>query len=291
MRGTYLCLIYLISTLTFAPLKAQNSLLSYTAQSNILPTNTHELGICYTNKNGGNVYFNGNYTNVGFKMGLSKRFSIGYSLIWASESFVANSISESDRQTRLYDASITDKSHAAFSVYAKMKILDNTVYPIGLAIENELILGANRYTFAPKLIIDKTFGDNYFAFNAGAILQTQKNVELTDKVLYNGAAPSIAQSNQPKFEVDMAYLHLLDKTNFGIGIETRMQSEETQEAGLKYLVLFGGPTVHVRNNKWCLNISAMPQIANLRKSWIAPDNLVLDAHQRMEIRAAMSFIF
>jgi hypothetical protein len=291
MRLTFLCLIYLISTLTFVSVKAQNSLLSYTAQSNILPTNTRELGICYTNKNGGNVYFNGNYTNVGFKMGLSKRFSIGYSLIWASESFVANSISESDRQTRLYDASITDKKVAAFSIYTKMKILDNAVYPVGLAIENELILGANQYTFAPKLIIDKTFGDHYFAFNAGAVLHTQKNVELTDKALYNGATPSIIHSNQPKFEVDMAYLHLLDKTNFGIGIETRMQSEETQEAGLKYLVLFGGPTVHVRNNKWVLNISAMPQLANLRKSWIAPDNLVLDAHQRMEIRAAMSFIF
>ena len=291
MKGTYLCLIYLISALTFAPLKAQNSLLSYTAQSNILPKNTRELGICFTNKNGGNMYFNGNYMNIGFKMGLSKRFSMGYNLILASESFVANSISESDRQTRLYDVSITDKKIVAFSVYTKMKILDNAVYPIGLAIENELILGANQYTFAPKLIIDKTFGDNYFAFNAGAVLQTQKNVELTDKALYNGVNSSIIHSNQPKFEVDMAYLHLLDKTNFAIGIEMRTQSEGTQEAGLKYLVLFGGPTVHVRNNKWCLNISAMPQIANLRKSWIAPDNLVLDAHQRMEIRAAISFIF
>jgi hypothetical protein len=291
MRLTYLCLIYLISTLTSATLKAQNSLLSYTAQSNILPTNTRELSICYTNKNGGNVYFNGNYVNAGFKMGLNKRFSVGYSLILSSESFVANSISESDRQTRLYDVSITDKTVACFSVYTKMKILDNTLNPIGLAIENELILGANNYIFAPKLIIDKKFGDHYFAFNAGAVLQTQKNVEITDKALYNGSTSSIANSTQPKFEFDMAYLHFLDETNFGVGIEMRTQSEMAKEAGLNYLVLFGGPSVHVRNKKWFLNISATPQIANLRKSWIAPDNLVLDVHQRMEIRAAVGFIF
>ena len=86
-------------------------------------------------------------------------------------------------------------------------------------------------------------------------------------------------------------MHFTKKQNIAFGLEARTHSESTAKAGLEHIVLFAGPALHFRGDKWFFNVSAMPQLKNFHTSWIAPDGLVLDEHQKFELRSMLGFIF
>jgi hypothetical protein len=96
---------------------------------------------------------------------------------------------------------------------------------------------------------------------------------------------------EPQYEFDVAYLHFTNKQNIAFGLEARTHSESVEGIGLEHIALFAGPAVHFRGDKWFFNLSAMPQLTNFHKSWIAPDGLVLDEHQKFELRTMLGFIF
>ena len=290
-KTTLFLLVFVFLAMAITTTKAQDRFLAYTAQSNVLPKDTREVEIWYANKNGGNAYFNGNYMRTGFKMGFGKNFLAGYYINMVSEAFVENGISETDKLTRLYDSRITERTDFSFTAYAKMKFLDPVANPVGLAVETELTIGSSYMIFAPKLIIDKRVGNNYFAFNVWLALHRDKVIETTATTPSNKTAPTVTSFKEPQYEFDLAYLHFMPKQNIAFGLEMRTHSESTEKAGLEHIALFGGPAVHFRGDKWFFNLSAMPQITNLHTSWIAPDGLVLDEHQKFELRTMLGFIF
>jgi hypothetical protein len=270
---------------------AQDRFLAYTAQSNVLPKGTRAVEIWYANKSGGNAYFNGNYMRTGFKMGFGKNFLAGYYLNFSGEGYIANGIDPTDKLTRIYDQELTTKSDFSFTAYAKMKILDPVANPVGLAVELEYTIGSNTSIFSPKIILDKRIGNNYFAFNAWIAMHREKTIETTNTPTNSKIAPTISNFKEPQYEFDLAYLRFLKSQNIGLGFEMRTHSESTEAAGLEHIVLFGGPAVHFRGDKWFFNLSAMPQWGNLHTSWIAPDSKVLDEHQNFELRTMLGFIF
>ncbi len=280
-------LVVALSTSTYA----QDRFLAYTAQSNVLPKGTREVEIWYANKNGGHAYFNGNYMRTGFKMGFGKNFLAGYYLNMDSEAFVGNGISDVDKKTRIFDSYITDRTKFSFTAYGKMKLLDPVANPVGLAIELEYTIGSNYTIFSPKLILDKRFGNNYVAFNTWVATHNTTSVETTTTNPSNKVAPTVTSISEPQYEFDLAYLHFMKQQNMAFGFEMRTHSESTQAVGLEHIALFGGPAAHFRGDKWFFNISAMPQITNLYTSWIAPEGLVLDEHQKFEVRTMLGFIF
>jgi hypothetical protein len=290
-KTTLLFMVCAFLTLASTTIHAQDRFLAYTAQSNVLPKGTREMEIWYANKNGGTVYFNGNYMRTGFKMGVGKNIIAGYYLNFESEAYLGNEIDPLDKKTRLYDAAITDKSNFSFTAYGKIKLLDPVANPIGLAIETELTIGSSERIFSPKLILDKRFGNNYVSFNTWVAIHRQKVLETTNTNPNNKTAPTITSFKEPQYEFDLAYLRFLKSQNMAFGFEMRTHSESTAKAGLEHIVLFGGPAVHFRGDKWFLNLSAMPQLGNLHKSWIAPDGQVLDEHQKFELRTMLGFIF
>ncbi len=288
-RLMFLCIIFMaLSSITS---QAQDRFLAYTAQSNVLPKGTRAVEIWYANKNGGEAYFNGNYMRTGFKMGFGKNFIAGYYLNMASEAFVANGIDETDKKTRIFENSLTQRTDFSFSAYAKMKFLDPVANPIGLAAEMDLTIGSNYFIYSPKLIIDKRFGNNYVAFNAWVALHKTSEIETATVPSNRTTAPTIKRFSEPQYEFDLAYLHFMPKQNMAFGVEARTHSESTEAAGLEHIVLFAGPAMHFRGDKWFFNLSAMPQIHNFHTSWIAPDALVLDEHQKFELRTMLGFIF
>jgi hypothetical protein len=288
-RLMFLCIIFMALSSTTS--QAQDRFLAYTAQSNVLPKGTRAVEIWYANKSGGEAYFNGNYMRTGFKMGFGKNFIAGYYLNMASEAFVENGIDPIDQKTRIFDNAVTQKTDFSFSAYAKMKFLDPVANPIGLAAEMELTIGSNYFIYSPKLIIDKRFGNNYLAFNTWVAVHETKSIETTNTTPSNKTGPTVTSVSEPQYEFDLAYLHFMPKQNIAFGFEARTHSESTTKAGLEHIVLFAGPAVHFRGDKWFFNLSAMPQVHNFHTSWIAPDALVLDEHQKFELRTMLGFIF
>jgi hypothetical protein len=228
---------------------------------------------------------------TGFKMGFGKNLIAGYYLNMASEGFVANAISEDDKKTRIFESTITQKTDFSFTAYGKVKLLDPVANPVGLAVELEYTIGANVSIFSPKIIIDKRFGNNYVSFNAWVASHNTKTIETTNTTPSNKVAPTVTSEREPQYEFDVAYLHFMKQQNIAFGFEARTHSESTAKAGLEHIVLFAGPAAHFRGDKWFFNVSAMPQITNLHTSWIAPDGLVLDEHQKFELRTMLGFIF
>jgi hypothetical protein len=287
----FMRLIVGVFVMVFAlTLKAQDRFLAYTAQSNVLPKGTREIEVWYAKKSGGYSYFNGNYMRTGFKMGFGSNFLAGYYINYDSEAFIGNEINHADHKTRLFDPTMTIENKISFSLYTKYKLLDPVANPVGLAIEAELQLGANYVNYIPKLIIDKRFGSNYISFNFWTSVHKAKEVVSTTDVP-STKAPQITNFIEPPVEFDLAYLHFTKNNNIGIGFEARVHSEKTDFAGWEHVALFAGPALHVRGDKWFFNLSAMPQITNFHKSWIAPDSRVLDEHQKLELRTMLGFMF
>jgi hypothetical protein len=274
----------------YCNLSAQDRFLPYTSPSNVLPKGTREIEIWYANKSGGYAYFNGNYMRTGFKMGFGNNFLLGYYLNYDAEAFVHNEISPIDKKTRLFDPFLTRENTISFSVNGKLKLLDPVANPIGLAIEAEATLGSDFHILAPKLIIDKRFGNEYIAFNVWAAMRKTYYIDPTSD-RPTTVAPKISTFSEPPIEFNLAYMHFSKNGNVGIGVETRTHTETTTFAGFEHAVVFAGPALHLRGDKWFFNLSALPQIGNFHKSWIAPDRKVLDEHQNFELRTMLGFMF
>ncbi len=303
MKKKTLSLSFVLSTFFCCSfLSAQDLYFSNTAVSTVLPRGTHVLQMSYERKNGGNMYFNGNYGRVAYQKSINPCVSIGASLSVFSESFVSNEVNAYDQKTRQYNAFVTDKKDYSLSINAKVRLADAEVDPIGLAVSNELTVGSNYHIFTPKLIIDKAFGNNYLALNASASFCNIKNeTEIINASANNAYAatsfkntmePTYSAVNlMPNYAFNLGYLHFLDGSNFAYGCEVRTNSQSLQGVGLAYVALFAGPTLVYKSNKLFANVSVLPQIKNLHKTWIAPDNLVLDAHQQIEIKVSFGFTF
>ena len=290
MKNSLRLIAFVVLTVLAYTTKAQDRFLAYTAQSNVLPKGTREIEIWYANKSGGYAFFNGNYMRTGFKMGFGKNFLLGYYLNYDSEAFVYNEIDHSDHSTRIFDQHITKENRISFSINGKVKLLDPVANPIGLAFEAEATLGSDYHIFAPKLILDKRFGNNYLSFNVWAALFSEKEIKNTSNIP-STTAPTVTNAAEPPIELDIAYLRFTKNGNAAFGFESRLHTESTDFAGFEHAALFAGPAVHLRGDKWFFNLSGMPQIVNFHKSWIAPDSRVLDEHQKFELRTMLGFMF
>jgi hypothetical protein len=277
--------------------KAQERLLAYTEQSATLAKGSYEVYAGYDRKNGGTQYYNGNYGKIGVRMGLSNYLSVAASLNGSKIGYVANQISPNDRRTRQFDPYITDEMEAFGTLSAKILLLDGTTEPLGIALSNELTVGTNHIAFSPKFIVDKKFGDNYLSFNAAMIFHTMRDALKAETVTTTNAYATNYYANgnmsfmMPQYSFNMAYLRYFFDQNLAFGVEVKTHSESQLEVGMAYLTLFAGPTASIRRDNWLFNITALPQIRNLHKTWVAPDNLVLDAQQRIQLRASIGVTF
>jgi hypothetical protein len=280
-----------VLALATTQLQAQNQLFTHTDQSNILSKGALSTEFWYANKNGGTLYFNGNYGRTGFNVGLSKKLAFGYFYNFSTEAFVGNSISEIDQTTRYFDDIVTDKRESSFTTYVKFKALDKSSSKFGLALSTGLTVGSNYVMYEPKIIIDKNIGMDYLSFNASAAIYQMDNSQAELRTGTDKVAATKRSFLPPQYAFNLGYLHYLSEDKFAVGLEMRTQSESSAENGLSYIALFGGAAVHARYKNWTLNFSAMPQLKNLYKSWQSPDNLVLDKQQNFQLRAMIGFNF
>lgn len=281
-----LCSLFILSTKTAS---AQDRFFAFTSQSNVIPKGTRSLELWYAKKSGGQVFFNGNYTRIGLKMGLGKNVLSAFYANLSTEALVPTEIDHTNKKVRMYGA-LTKTTDISFTNELKVKILDPVANPIGLAINNEITLGSQFMRITPRLILDKRVGRNFFDFNFLAEIEKRWESESNGDVMTT-QAPVVTSEVEIPFELSMGYMRFLKGDKVGFGFEVRNHNEIFKGVGLEHSVVFLGPALHLQDDKWFFNITALSQLGNLHKSWIAPESKVLDEHQNFELRTSLGFIF
>ena len=90
-------------------------------------------------------------------------------------------------------------------------------------------------------------------------------------------------------EFDLAYMRQFS-TSFGAGIEV-VDHNDFVKGKWNNSVLFVGPTINYRGDRWFLIANYLPQLINLHKTTASPKSKVLDEHEKAEARIIVGFSF
>jgi len=247
---------------------AQDRYFGRTYTSNVLSKGSFDIELWHTSRFGHEgQYFHAMDQRMEYEVGLGRH---------VQTAFYFNRFQKSASDS---NNNISQSSEIGLSNEWKWKVSKPTS-PLGIALYGELGVKGDELELETKLILDKSFGRNLLAFNAVYELEAEAERE-------NGE--NEFELEETPLEFDLAYMHNFS-TAFGAGIELRDHNEIVK--GLwEHSVLFAGPSVNYRGDRWFLIVNYLPQIVNLHKSPAAPKNKVLDEHERAEARILIGFSF
>lgn len=275
MKNYYLSFVFtLYSLLSFS----QDRQFVRTYQSTVLPKGAMDLEAWGTFRTGREYFYNRLDTRLEFEIGLCDKVQTAFYLNASHVAFGANI----DTLGGIADTSVSGIFHESeFSVSSewKWKLLDPSVNAVGLALYAEFGFAPSEFEIENKIIIDKKTDKDIFALNLVNECEVKYDVK-------KGKTES-EWEYEP--EIDLAYMHLC-KPNFGLGLELR-NSNEIEDGNWNFSALYGGPTLFYSGNKHFIILNFLPQWTNLRKTDDAPNNLVLNAREKYEIRILFGFSF
>ena len=250
--------------ISLASAKAQDRNFVRTYQSNVIPKGVIDLEFWHTSRFGhANQFFHAQDQRMEIEFGLGKNWQTAFYF---------------NRYQQRYSTSLNGtitSNEVGFSNEWKVKLSDPTVNKLGLALYGEWgFKGGDELELETKIILDKVIGKNLFAFNG--VYELEKEFKWEDgKIKSDGYEMPV--------EFDFAYMYNL-KPQFGLGFELRNQNKIAKGEGWEYSVLFGGPTINFRSNRWFVIANYLPQWINLHKTDVAPGKKVLDEQERAEAR-------
>jgi hypothetical protein len=151
---------------------------------------------------------------------------------------------------------------------------------LGVALYGEWGIKGDELELETKLILDHTFGKNLLAFNGVYELEVEAERHLGEGEW---------ELEETPLELDLAYMRNFS-TAFGAGLEV-VNHNDLVKGHWNNSVLYAGPTLNYRGNRWFLIFNYLPQLTNLHKTATFPKNKVLDAHERVEARILLGFSF
>lgn len=247
---------------------AQDRYFGRTYTTNILPKGNFDIELWHTSRFGHkNQYFHAMDQRVEYEVGLGRNVQTAFYF-----NRFQKSVSDAADQ-------INQSSEIGFSNEWKWKVSKPTS-KLGAALYGELGVKGDELEFESKLILDKSFGKNLVAFNTVYELEFEAERENSENEF---------ELEETPLEFDLAFMHNFS-TSFGAGIEVR-DHNEIIKGMWEHSVLFAGPTMNYRSNRWFVIFNYLPQITNLHKSSIAPGNKVLDEQERAEARILIGFSF
>ncbi len=257
--------------LLLAPVFSQDRFFARTYTTNILPKGAIDLEFWHTSRFGHkDQFYNAQDQRMEFEVGLGKNWQAAFYFNHYQERF-----SESPSGTTL-------SNEIGFSNEWKVKLSDPSVNKIGSALYAEWgVKGGDELELETKLILDKVIGKHLFAFNG--VYEFEKEFKWENGKINSG-------EYEMPVEFDLAYMYNISK-NTGVGFELRDHNEISKDEGWEHSVLFGGPTINYRGNRWFVIANYLPQWINLHKTTIAPGNKVLDEHERAEARILVGISF
>jgi len=274
---------YILTTAIFCLLitasYAQDRVFGYTYQSNVLNKGDFDLefwNTLSTGKVGDNSpYIYGQHLDqrLEFEFGLGKNVQTAFYL--NSELFnYAFPSSEGMEQ----------EHKVSFSNEWKWKLSDPVANGIGFALYEEFEFGGNNVEFETKLIFDKRFQNDLFAFNLVHKYEIEKEIEVEDEVA------KAEWENSSALEFYFGYMHFF-KSGMGLGLEMRNNNDISDEDGRINSVLFAGPAFSASVEKFFVNISVLPQLGNLHKTDWAPGSMDLNNYEKLEVRLMAGYNF
>ena len=257
-------LILIAVVLSVTSAMAQDRYFARTYQTNVLPKGAIDLEFWHTSRFGHRgQFFHAQDQRMEIEVGLGKNWQTAFYMNRYQNRFSTTS------------DGTTTSNEMGFSNEWKVKLSDPVANKVGFALYGEWgFKGGDELELETKLILDKVIGKNLFAFNG--VYELEKEFEWE-----NGKIKS--DGYEMPVELDFAYMYNASK-KFGIGFELLNQNGIAKGEGWEYSVLFGGPTVNFRGDRWFVIANYLPQWVNLHKTSIAPANKVLDEHERTEAR-------
>ena len=256
--------IITVAVFSFLLSHAQDRNFARTYQTNVLSKGAIDLEFWHTSRFGhSGQYFHAQDQRIEVEFGLGKNWQTAFYF---------------NRYQERYSTSLngtTTSNEIGFSNEWKVKLSDPVANKLGVALYSEWsIKGGDELELETKLILDKVIGKNLFAFNG--VYELEKEFEWV-----NGRLNS--HGSEMPLEFDLAYMYDANK-KFGIGFELRNHNKIGKVNGWEHSVLFGGPTINFRSNRWFVIANYLPQWGNFHKTDIAPGNKVLDELERAEAR-------
>lgn len=243
---------------------AQDRSFARTYTSNVLPKGAIDLELWHTSRIGrANTFYNAQDQRMELEFGLGKNIQTAFYFNRYQQRFSTG-------------ANGTETSNeTGFSNEWKFKLSDPTANRIGSALYFEAgMKGGDEIELETKIILDKYIGKNLFAFNA--VAEFEKEFEWKNSgVKSNGWSTPI--------EFDLAYQYSL-RPRLGVGFEIVNKNDIAKGEGWKNSLLYAGPTLNFRNDKWFVIVNYLPQLVNVHKTIYAPGKTELTDHERAEAR-------
>lgn len=257
-------LLITVTVVGITSVYAQDRNFARTYQTNVLPKGAIDLEFWHTSRMGhSGQFFHAQDQRLEVEFGLGKNWQTAFYLNKFQKRYSTSS-----------DGTVTS-NEIGFSNEWKVKLSDPVANKIGLALYGEWsIKGGDELELETKLIMDKVVGKHLFAFNA--VYEYEKEFEWEDgKINSSGYEMPV--------EFDLAYMYNIKK-KIGVGFELRNHNDIAKGNGWEHSVLFGGPTINFRSDRWFIIANYQPQWVNLKKTSTSPGSKELSAHEKTEAR-------
>jgi hypothetical protein len=247
---------------------AQDRYFARTYTSNVLPMGSFDIEAWHTSRFGHEgQFFHAQDQRLEFEVGLGGNVQTAFYFNHYQKSF-------SDSQNQ-----IVQTDEIGFSNEWKWRVSKPTS-KIGTALYGELGVKGDELELETKLILDKSFGKNLLAFNAIYELEMEAEREEQETEF---------ELEETPLEFDLAYMRNVS-TSLGIGVEA-VNHNDIVKGTWNNSVLYVGPTINYRGNRWFFIANYLPQLTNLHKTAVSPGSKVLDEHERTEARILIGFSF
>lgn len=247
---------------------AQDRYFGRTYTSNVLPKGNFDIELWHTSRFGHEgEYFHAMDQRMEYEIGLGRN---------VQTAFYFNRFQKSVSDSA---GSINQSTEIGFSNEWKWKVSKPTS-ALGVALYEELEVKGDELESETKLIIDRSFGKNLLAFNAIYEMEMEGERE-------NGE--NKFELEKTPLEFDLAWMRNFS-TSFGAGIEV-VNHNDLIKGKWDNSVLYVGPTINYRGDRWFFIANYLPQLSNLHKTPAFPKNKVLNEHERAEARILIGFSF
>jgi hypothetical protein len=259
--GSYGLLMVIVSN-------AQDRYFGRTYTSNVLPKGSFDIELWHTSRFGHEgEYFHAMDQRMEYEVGLGGNVQTAFYF-----NRFQKSVSDSTGH-------INQSSEIGFSNEWKWRVSKPTS-PLGVALYGEVGVKGDELELETKVILDRSFGKNLIAFNA----------------IYELEAEALRENNENEFELeetplefDLAYMRNVSPS-LGVGVEV-VNHNDLVNGNWNNSVLYAGPTINYRGNRWFFIANYLPQLSNLHKTPDSPKSKVLAEHERAEARILIGFSF
>lgn len=253
----------------FSGAKAQDRVFTYTYQSGVLNKGQKEIEVWSTLANGRTDYYKGLDHSLEFELGLGHKMQTAFYLNYGYSSGVT-----SEDGTK----SLVSSTDYSFSNEWKIKLTDPMANRLGSALYLEYSIAPTATAVEGKLILDKQMGKFTSAFNLVG------EYEVENDFISQGA--NIVSVKRDQFALEMNYgLSYRIKKDLSIGFEAFNKNQMMGTTAARSILL-AGPCLSYRSNAFWINLTCLPQIANLQGG-----GLELNENERLQTRLIFSYEF